>query len=175
MDEREELLKKLNEDFEKKEEADVTPYRATTNFNTSLNNPNMNVNNNLNVNVQSDSELNNSMSVDTLLNSNNQVNTNPVPPQEEVVSNQEIPVVQETPEPNLDVTEKFYEEQPVYDMQTNYTQTYIQNQDPATTKKKFSIKMSKDTQVLLIAILIIFIFIIILPVVSDVVKNIKNN
>lgn len=175
MDEREELLKKLNEDFEKKEEENVAPYRATTNFNTTLNNPNMNVNDNLNVNVEENNEINNSMNVDTLLTpkEENKVVSQPV---EEIKKEEPIVTVPlENSEQNLDVTEKFYEEQPVYDMQTNYTQTYIQNQDPATKKKKFSLKMSKDTQVLLIAILIIFIFIIILPVVSDVVKNIKNH
>ena len=62
MNEREELLKKLNEDFQiKQNEQPVATYRATTNFNTALSNPNMTMNNATNVNIKSNEEINNNM------------------------------------------------------------------------------------------------------------------
>lgn len=170
MNEREELLKKLNEDFQiKQNEPPVATYRATTNFNTALSNPNMTMNNATNVNIKSNEEINPSMSVNNLLEPTQAVvnqpqvqNQAPVAPNNQVTNNQ-VNQEQVQTEGNLDVTEKFYEEQPIYDMQTNYTKTYISNQD-ISKKKKMTFKISKDTQVLILIIIIIFIFIMILPV-----------
>ncbi|MCI6001673.1 MAG: hypothetical protein MRZ37_00735 [Tenericutes bacterium] len=179
MNEREELLKKLNEDFQiKQNEQPVATYRATTNFNTALSNPNMTMNNATNVNIKSNEEINSSMSVNNLLEPTKEVPNQPqkqvtVEPNNQVnniTNNQtnnetvnQANIEQVQNEQNLDVTEKFYEEQPIYDMQTNYTKTYISNQD-INKKKKITIKMSKDTQVLILIVIIIFIFIMILPV-----------
>lgn len=184
MNEREELLKKLNEDFEEAKKAEpVATYRATTNFNTALSNPQMTLNNNTNVNIQGNEGIDNSMALNNLLQENtnipNQqlvkqqvVNPQPVNPQPNNLPNNgqtyeqvnsQNPVNTVNSDANLDVTERFYEEQPVYDMQTEYTKTYITNQDVSVKKKK-TLKISKDTQVLILIIVIIFIFIMILPV-----------
>lgn len=173
MNEREELLKKLNEDFQiKQNEEPVATYRATTNFNTALSNPNMTMNNATNVNIKSNEEINSSMSVNNLLEPIKEVPNQPqvqkqVPVestnQVNNIANNQTNKEQVQNEHNLDVTEKFYEEQPIYDMQTNYTKTYISNQD-INKKKKITIKISKDTQVLILIVIIIFIFIMILPV-----------
>lgn len=181
MNEREELLKKLNEDFQiKQNEQPVATYRATTNFNTALSNPNMTMNNATNVNIKSNEEINSSMSVNNLLEPTKEVPNQPqvqkqvpVEPTNQVnnITNNQTnnETVNQTNkeqvqnEQNLDVTEKFYEEQPIYDMQTNYTKTYISNQD-INKKKKMTNKISKDTQILILIVIIIFIFIMILPV-----------
>ena len=172
MNEREELLKKLNEDFQiKQNEQPVATYRATTNYNTALSNPNM---------TMSNEEINSSMSVNNLLEPTKEVPNQPqvqkqvpVEPTNQVnnitnnhTNNETVNQTnkeQVQNEQNLDVTEKFYEEQPIYDMQTNYTKTYISNQD-INKKKKMTIKISKDTQILILIVIIIFIFIMILPV-----------
>ena len=164
MNEREELLKKLNEDFQiKQNEEPVATYRATTNFNTALSNPNMTMNNATNVNIKSNEEINSSMSVNNLLEPIKEVPNQPqvqkqvpVEPTNQVnnitnnhTNNETVNQTnkeQVQNEQNLDVTEKFYEEQPIYDMQTNYTKTYISNQD-INKKKKMTIKISKDTQI----------------------------
>jgi len=191
MNEREELLKKLNDEFEEKKEElnDVTPYKATANLNTSLSNPNMNINDNMSVNIQEN--VNSTVSTDALLQHETTENTQTIQEEQPTTENNQGEVVDQNVDQNveqeveneqqiqvnnsLDVTEQYYEDQPVYDMQTNYTTTYISNQEMPKEKKKFSLKISKDMMVLLIAFLIILIFILILPVVSDLVKNIKNN
>lgn len=180
MNEREELLKKLNDNFEIKKEsiADVKPYRATTNFNTSLNNPTIKADDVTNVNINNNGGIDNSMGLQNLIN----VSNNDTVVQQSNLNKQTVvtpvpPVINDIQknEQTLDVTEKFYKEEPIYDMQTEKTTTYISNMDQVEKKKKNTIKISKDVQVLLIIVLIIFIFIMILPTLSDFIKNIKNN
>lgn len=234
MNEREELLKQFNDNFEFKQKdiENVQPYRATTNFNTALNQPNININSATNVNIKDSDGINNSMGVNNLMtpetiNANNGVQSNNVQTIQEPINvyhnnsqmnnninpnpNQNLinsengntnqmstnninsntnstPIVVETnlntsqeltqtPDMNssLDVTERFYKEEPIYDMQTEKTTTYISNMEEIKPQKKITLKISKDTQVLLLMVVVIFIFILILPVISNFFNGLGNN
>ena len=204
MNEREKLLQQLNDNYEvkKQEYDDVKPYKATTNFNTALNKPRINVNEVTNVNIQGNEMINKAMGIDNLMESPTQnvadvnainqasqnINIVNIPDQQsQIVNSQGLQsaqtntnvnnnaMEQQVLEKNLDVTERFYQDQPVYDMQSERTTTYISNMDNVPKKRTIKFTISKDTQVLLLMVVIIFIFILILPVLSDFIKNIKNN
>ncbi len=203
MDEREKLLKQFNDNYEMKKEEynDVTPYKATTNLNTALNQPNMNTLNATKVNINN-TGINNNMGIDSLMKSNdnsipndiNSNNNNNNNNNNGNTINNNISVNNTSNDINnnmntinnnidtstldnnsLDVTERFYKEEPIYDKVTEQTTTYISNMEDIPKKKKISIKLSKDAQVFILIVVIILIFILILPTLSDFIKNIKNN
>lgn len=216
MNEREKLLKQFNDNYEMKtqEYSDVKPYRATTNLNTALNQPNMNVFDATKVNIDNNGGISNNMGINGLMKSASEGVSN-VPSSEQVPTQMVNPSPSVTPSVNnpsnnnfnnqstvnsssvmippvnnvqnnivvdsmpnndkLDVTERFYKEEPIYDKVTETTTTYISNMEDVPKKKKLNIKLSKDTQVFILMVAIIFIFILILPVLSDFIKNIKNN
>ena len=205
MNEREKLLQQLDQSYEEKKEeySDVKPYKATTNFNTALNQPQINVNDVTNLNIQNNEMVNKAMGINNLMETNvsnqnqnvvtanenvqsqpmnssfvtsqTQVNNSQVSNNNQVISSQSNNVEIQIPDTNLDVTERFYQDQPIYDTKTEKTTTYISNMENQPQKKKKTIKISKDTQVLLLMVVVIFIFILILPILSNFVNNIRNS
>lgn len=205
MNEREKLLQQLDQSYEEKKEeySDVKPYKATTNFNTALNQPQINVNDVTNLNIQNNEMVNKAMGINNLMETNvsnqnqnivtanknvqsqpmnssfvtsqTQVNNSQVSNNNQVISPQSNNMEIQTPDTSLDVTERFYQEQPIYDAKTEKTTTYISNMENQPQKKKKTIKISKDTQVLLLMVVVIFIFILILPILSNFVNNIRNS
>lgn len=162
---REELLRTFQDSVESKPVEEVQPYRATTNYNTILNNPNANIENKMNVNIDTNNGVDNTMgmSIDSILSSEKK----PEPVQAPVT-----PVVEPVFEPTetvdtSDVTERFYKEEPMYDMQTEKTVTYVTNSGISEKKKSLNIFKDKENMVVLLIILIIGIFILILPVITD--------
>ncbi len=168
---REELLRTFQDSIEEKKVEEVQPYRATTNFNTTLNNPNANIENKMNVNINSDPSINNTMgmSIDSILSAEKKENPVEVPI---------VPNVEQAQEPietvdNSDVTERFYKEEPMYDMQTEKTVTYVTNSGLPEKKKSLNIFKDKENMIILLIVLIIGIFILILPVISDLFNKIS--
>ena len=72
MNEREKLLQQLDQSYEEKKEeySDVKPYKATTNFNTALNQPQINVNDVTNLNIQNNEMVNKAMGINNLMETN---------------------------------------------------------------------------------------------------------
>lgn len=166
---REELLRTFEDSVEKKEVEDVQPYRATTNLNTALNNPNVNIENKMNVNINQTNGIDNSMgmSMDSILSA--------TPSKEEKPVVNPIVVEEKVQEPqidNSDVTERFYKEEPIYDMKTEKTVTYVQNNDIPKEKKSFNFFKDRENMIMVLIVLVIGIFILILPVISDLIKKI---
>lgn len=164
MNEREEFMKKFGDENAPilKMDEEVAPYRATgNNMNAQLDDPRMHVNDFTSNNINAENTVDNTMG----MNVKPEVVTPEIP--------KEIPKPTPPPQPlppiddsNLDVTERLYEEQPIYDMQTNQTTTYIAN-NVRPKERKFKLGIDKETQVVLLMVLAIFIFILILPTISN--------
>ena len=132
----------------------VTPYRATGNLNTAINNPRVNINDTMNVNIQS-------MATNTVPVNNQNIETNI-----NTQVNNQIPI-----QNNVNYNANNVQNVP---LQNNYTQTNqtMVNRTYVTTdnkpkKKKLSSSLGPEFKIALLIIVILLVFIFLLPVISD--------
>lgn len=150
----------------------VKPYRATANLNVLLSNPQYQSGNTVGNNMNQEA-VNNTMGAGTYQMPQNQTAPSLEPQPVQVPVQPVNPQVQDAPDTHLDVTEKSYAPSPIEDMRTIKNTTYVSNMDPVKEKKKKTLKVSKDTAIIIVMLLVIFVFIMILPKLSEWIREIR--
>lgn len=152
------------------DDTNVKPYRATANLNVLLSNPQYQSGNTVGNNMNNAS-VNNTMGAGTYQMPQNQdiPTLEPQPVKVPVQPNPTTSVSDET----LDVTEKTYQQSNIEEMRTIKNTTYVSNVAMAPKKEKKTFKVSKDTAVIIVMLLVIFIFIMLLPQLSNWIREIR--
>ena len=132
----------------------VTPYRATGNMNTMINNPSINVNDPMNVNIQNNTNLNQSV------NQNLQA-TQATIPQTQVPNS--IP----TNMTNINQNTQQSPQNQTQAYQTSYAQSTPMMQ-PTKKKKTIKLSFSPETKIAFIIALILLIFILFMPSIYEI-------
>lgn len=147
----------MNNNIENPNNENPTPYRASSNLNTSISNPTMNINNTMDVNIQSTEIANNNIQTE-----NNQI-INPNQSQsiniEQNIS-ESINVQNATPQ----------NEQIVQQGNQNVTRTYVENK-PRAKKKTISLNFGPEFKIALLITVLLLVFTFILPIISKLIKG----
>lgn len=154
------------------DDTNVKPYKASANLNVLLSNPQYQSGNTVGNNMNQ-SSVNNTMGAGTYQMPKSQdiptLEPQPVKVPTQPSPNQNTSVSDET----LDVTEKAYPSSNMEEMHTIKNTTYVSNTAMAPKKEKKTFKVSKDTAVIIIMLLVIFIFIMLLPQLSNWIREIR--
>lgn len=135
----------------------TVPYKATTNMNTMIGNPNANINNTMNINIQS-MATNNVTNVSTNNNVQSQYELNTPLTNKVELGNFENE--NKTVLPNASAFTSQVNSTP------NVNRTYVAT-DNKPKKKKLTINLGSEFKVALLIIVILLVFIFILPLISN--------
>ncbi len=167
----EEIMRRFNESLEEKPKEPVAPYRATTNMNTMISNPSMNVNNPMNINIQNEKPPVDLMKVENKI--DNSGNNMPLPPVERAELPPPPPPAPEQVYQN-DVTEQYGFTVTPDDDEYKKTVTYISTKPQIkTVSKKKRVPLPKEFKTTLIIGLILLIFILIMPSIYDFIRDLR--
>ena len=145
----------------------VRPYKATSNLNTAIGNPSVNINDTMNVNIQN-------MVTNTVVpsniqnNQNNNLNISNNSGQSPQNQNS-IETVISTPQnniPNNNISNNHHQQ--ANNQQTNYvTRTYVTTDNNAK-KKKLGLNFGSEFKIVLLIMVILLVFVFILPILSEI-------
>lgn len=145
----------------------IQRYQASsTNLNTIISNPSVNINDTMNMNIQNMTSNNNTQS--TIVNTNVTAPNIPVNTREEPTNkyintniNQNI-----TPNPSISTSQNITPNNNMTTISPNINRTYVTN-EVKPQKKTPSIKMGSEFKTALLIVVILLIFILFLPMISD--------
>ena len=135
----------------------VTPYKASGNLNTMLNNPSANINNTMNVNIQNVNE--------PISNSTNNTGQNVVPPITNVSNSSTISNTQIS---NKEKTEPVVDNQGMVNVSTtnNVNRTFV-NDEPKKQKKTVKITYSQELKIAVLIVVLLLVFLMFIPVIEN--------
>ena len=149
----EEIMKKFAESFSNEKNEDVSPYKATSNLNKEISNPNMLVNDKMNLNIKEENIDDTTDNIDIITLDDEKKDTQPIGK----VSNQKPPKVKK----EAKVTKPQYK--------------FI-NKNETKPEKKLNINfnITNETKIALLIALVLFVVIMLIPGVHDFFRSIVS-